>query len=80
MHDTRSFLCILVHVFQHNIWGSLLVLVSFGKSRQIREAAMRAHTEVSVSDRIEDLFCARPWTQTVLQADEVIMVWTTNPQ
>ena len=38
MHDTRSFLCILVDVFQHNIWGSLLVLVSFGKSRQIREA------------------------------------------
>ena len=28
MRDTRSFLCILVHVFQHNIWGSLLVLVT----------------------------------------------------
>ena len=40
---------------------------------------MRAHTEVSVSDRIEDLFYARPWTQTVLWADEVIIVWKTNP-
>ena len=39
---------------------------SFDKSRQIREAAMRAHAEVSISDRIEDLFRARPWTQTVL--------------
>ena len=52
---------------------------SFDKSRQIREAAMRAHAEVSISDRTEDVFCARPWTQTVLWADEVIMVWKTNP-
>ena len=39
---------------------------SFCKSRQIRDSAMRAHAEVSISDRIEDVFGALPWTQTVL--------------
>ena len=51
---------------------------SSDKSRQIREAAMRAHAEVSISDRIEDMFCGRPRTQTVLRADDVIMVWKTK--
>ena len=50
---------------------------SFEESRQIREAAMKAHAEVSIRDRIEDSVRARPRTQTVLRADDVIMVgWT----
>ena len=49
------------------------------ESRQIREAAMKAHAEVSIRDRIEDAVRARPRTQTVLRADDVIMVWKTNP-
>ena len=49
------------------------------ESRQIREAAMKAHAEVSIRDRIEDSVRARPRTQTVLRADDVIMVWKTNP-
>ena len=52
---------------------------SFEESRQIREAAMKAHAEVSIRDRIEDSVRARPRTQTVLRADDVIMVWKTNP-
>ena len=47
--------------------------------RQIREAAMKAHGEVSIRDRIEDAVRARPRTQTVLRADDMIMVWKTNP-
>ena len=46
---------------------------------KIREAAMKAHAEVSIRDRIEDSVRARPRTQTVLRADDVIMVWKTNP-
>ena len=49
---------------------------SFEESRQIREAAMKAHAEVSIRDRIED--SVRPRTQTVLRADDVIMVWKTE--
>ena len=52
---------------------------SFEESRQIREAAMKVHAEVSIRDRIEDSVRARPRTQTVLRADDVIMVWKTNP-
>ena len=52
---------------------------SFEESRQIREAAMKAHAEVSIRDRIEDSVRARPRTQTVLRADDVIMVWKTIP-
>ena len=52
---------------------------SFEESRQIREAAMKAHAEVSIRDRIEDSVRARPRTQTVLRTDNVIMVWKTNP-
>ena len=52
---------------------------SFEESRQIREAAMKARAEVSIRDRIEDAVRARPRTQTVLRADDVIMVWETNP-
>ena len=52
---------------------------SFEESRQIREAAMKAHAEVSILDRIEDSVRARPRTQTVLRADDVIMVRKTNP-
>ena len=52
---------------------------SFEESRQIREAATKAHAEVSIRDRIEDAVRARPRTQTVLGADDVIMVWKTNP-
>ena len=48
---------------------------SFEESRQIREAAMKAHAEVSIRDRIKDSVRARPRTQTVLRADDVIMVW-----
>ena len=33
---------------------------SFEESRQIREAAMKAHAEVSIRDRIEDSVHARP--------------------
>ena len=51
----------------------------FEESRQIREAAMKAHAEVSIRDRIEGAVRARPRTQTVLRADDVIMVWKTNP-
>ena len=40
---------------------------------------MKAHAEVSICDRIEDSVRARPRTQTVLRADDVIMVWKTNP-
>ena len=49
------------------------------ESRQIREAAMKAHAEVSIRDRIEDAVRARPRTQTDLRSDDVIMVWKTNP-
>ena len=52
---------------------------SFEESRQIREAAMKAHAEVSIRDRIKDSVRARPRTQTILRADDVIMVWKTNP-
>ena len=52
---------------------------SFEESRQIREAVMKAHAEVSMRDRIEGAVRARPRTQTVLRADDVIMVWKTNP-
>ena len=52
---------------------------SFEESRQIREAAMKAHAEVSIRDRIEDSVRARPRSQTILRADDVIMVWKTNP-
>ena len=52
---------------------------SFEESRQIREAAMKAHAEVSIRVRIEGAVRARPRTQTVLRADDVIMVWKTNP-
>ena len=51
----------------------------FEESRQIREAAMKAHAEVSIRDHIEDSVRARPRTETVLRADDVIMVWKTNP-
>ena len=49
------------------------------ESRQFREAAIKANAEVSIRDRIEDSVRARPRTQTVLRADDVIMVWKTNP-
>ena len=52
---------------------------SFEEPRQIREAAMKAHAEVSIRDRIEDSVRARPRTKTVLRDDDVIMVWKTNP-
>ena len=39
----------------------------FEESRQLREAAMKAHAEVSIRDRIEDSVRARPRTQTVLR-------------
>ena len=52
---------------------------SFEESRQIREAAMKAHAEVSIRDRIKDSVRARPRTQTILRADDAIMVWKTNP-
>ena len=52
---------------------------SFEQSCQIREAAMKAHAEVSIRDRIEDSVGARPLTPTVLRADDAIMVWKTNP-
>ena len=51
---------------------------SFEESRQIRDAAMKAHAEVSIRDRIEDSVRARPRTPTVLRADDVIMVWKKN--
>ena len=47
---------------------------SFEESRQIRETAVKTHAEVSIRDRIEDAVRARPRTQTVLRADDVIMV------
>ena len=47
---------------------------SFEESRQIREAAMKAHAEMSIRDRIEGAVRARPRTKTVLRADDVIMV------
>ena len=47
------------------------------------EDSVRSHhessAEVSIPDRIEDSVRARPRTQTVLRADDVIMVWKTNP-
>ena len=52
---------------------------SFEESRQIREAAMKAHAEVSIRDRIEDSVRSRPRTKTVLRAVNVIMVWKTYP-
>ena len=52
---------------------------SFEESRQIGEAEMKAHAEVSIRDRVEDAVRARPRTQTVLRADDVIMVRKTNP-
>ena len=52
---------------------------SFEKSRQIRETAMKAHAEVSIRARIEGAVRARPRIQTVLRADDVIMLWMTNP-
>ena len=39
---------------------------SFEESRQNREAAMNAHAEVSIRDRIGDSVRARPRTQTIL--------------
>ena len=48
---------------------------SFEESRQIREAAMKAHAEVSIRDRIEDSVRARPRTLRAM----TIMVWKTNP-
>ena len=51
----------------------------FEESRQIREAAMKARGEVCIRDRIEDSVRARPRTRTVLKADDVILVWKTNP-
>ena len=61
------------------VYGLAATDASFEESRQIREAARKAHAEVSVRDRIEDCVRARPRTQTVLRADDVIMVWKTNP-
>ena len=52
---------------------------SFVESRQIREAAVKAHAEVSIRDRVEDSVRARPRTQTVLRPDDVIMVWKNEP-
>ena len=52
---------------------------SFEESRQIREAAMKDHAEVSIRDRIEGAVRARPRTLTVLRADDVTTVWKTNP-
>ena len=52
---------------------------SFKESRQFREAAVETHAEVSVRDRIERAVRACPRTQTVLRADDVIVVWKTNP-
>ena len=48
---------------------------SFVESRQIREAAMKAHAEMSIRNRVEDSVRTRPRTQTVLRPDDVIMVW-----
>ena len=61
------------------VYGLAATDASFEESRQIREAAMKAHAEVYIRDRIEDSVRARPRTQTVLRADDVIMVWKTNP-
>ena len=63
----------------HPIYDLAATDTSFEESRQIREAAMKAHSEVSIRDRIEDAVRARPRTQTVLRAGDVIMVWKTNP-
>ena len=52
---------------------------SFEEFRRIREAAMKVHAEVSIRDRIEDAVRVRPRTQTFLRADDVMMVWKTNP-
>ena len=52
---------------------------SFEESRRIREAALKAHAMVSIRDRIEDAVRARPRVQTPLRADDVVMVWKTNP-
>ena len=40
---------------------------------------MKAHAEVSICDRIVDSFRSRPRTQTVLRADDVLMVWINEP-
>ena len=39
---------------------------------------MKAEAEVSIRNRIEDAVRARQRTQTVLRADDVVMVWKTN--
>ena len=41
---------------------------SFKESRQIREAAMKAHAEVSIRDRIKDSVRARPRTPDNLES------------
>ena len=63
----------------HPVYDLAATDASFEESRQIREAAMKVHAEVSIRDRIEDSVRARPRTQTILRADDVIMVWKTNP-
>ena len=40
---------------------------------------MKAHAEVSIRDAIEDSVRARPRRQTVLRAEDVIMVWENEP-
>jgi transposase InsO family protein len=52
---------------------------SFEESRRIREAALKAHAEVSIRGRVEDAVRARPRVQTPLRADDVVMVWKTQP-
>ena len=52
---------------------------SFEELHLIREAAMKAHAEVSIRDHIEDSARARSRTQTVFCVpDGVVMVWKTN--
>ena len=52
---------------------------SFEESRLTREDAMEAHSEMYIRDRIESVVRAHPRTQRVLRADDVIIVWKTNP-
>ena len=47
---------------------------SFEEARKMREAALKAHAEVSIRDRNEDSVRARSRTPTVLRADDVILV------
>ena len=53
-------------LFPPRVYDLAATDASFEESRQIREAA-------------KDSVRARPRTQTVLRADDVIMVWKTNP-